>query len=59
VELIAIGIGHDVTRYYRRAVTITDSSELAGAMTDKLVELFEEKGRTPKARPTRRYRRVH
>jgi cobaltochelatase CobT len=43
VELIAIGIGHDVTRYYARAVTITDPSELAGAMTDKLVELFEEK----------------
>ncbi len=42
VELIAIGIGHDVTRYYRRAVTITDPSELAGAMTDKLVELFDE-----------------
>jgi cobaltochelatase CobT len=43
VELIAIGIGHDVTRYYRRAVTITDPSELAGAMTDQLVELFGEK----------------
>jgi len=42
VELIAIGIGHDVTRYYRRAVTITDPAELAGAMTDKLCELFEE-----------------
>ncbi len=42
VELIAIGIGHDVTRYYRRAVTITDPGDLAGAMTDKLVELFEE-----------------
>ena len=42
VELIAIGIGHDVTRYYRRAVTITDPSELAGAMMEKLVELFEE-----------------
>ena len=42
VELIAIGIGHDVTRYYRRAVTITDAEELAGAMTDKLAELFEE-----------------
>ena len=42
MELIAIGIGHDVTRYYRRAVTITDPSELAGAMTDKLVELFDE-----------------
>ena len=44
MELIAIGIGHDVTRYYQRAVTISDPSELAGAMTDKLVELFEEKG---------------
>ncbi len=43
VELIAIGIGHDVTRYYRRAVTITDPEELAGAMTEKLAELFEEK----------------
>jgi cobaltochelatase CobT len=42
VQLLAIGIGHDVTRYYKRAVTITDPSELAGAMTDKLVELFEE-----------------
>jgi cobaltochelatase CobT len=50
IELIAIGIGHDVTRYYRRAVTITDPSELAGAMTDKLVELFEEDARpTPAA----------
>lgn len=42
VELIAIGIGHDVTRYYQRAVTITDAEELAGAMTDKLAELFDE-----------------
>ena len=42
VELIAIGIGHDVTRYYSRAVTISDPGELAGAMTEKLVELFEE-----------------
>jgi cobaltochelatase CobT len=42
VELIAIGIGHDVTRYYRRAVTITDPTELAGAMTDQLVSLFDE-----------------
>ncbi|MEL6373858.1 MAG: cobaltochelatase subunit CobT [Pseudomonadota bacterium] len=49
VELIAIGIGHDVTRYYRRAVTITDPSELAGAMTDKLVELFEESAATGRA----------
>ncbi|MFY8153839.1 MAG: cobaltochelatase subunit CobT, partial [Hyphomicrobiales bacterium] len=39
VELIAIGIGHDVTRYYRRAVTIVDAEELGGAMTEKLAEL--------------------
>ena len=57
VELLAIGIGHDVTRYYRRAVTITDPSELAGAMTDKLVELFEEDAPTrtqPLVKPQRR-----
>ena len=42
VELIAIGIGHDVTRHYRRAVTIVDAEELGGAMTEKLAELFEE-----------------
>ena len=47
IELIAIGIGHDVTRYYRRAVTITDPSELAGAMTEKLVELFDEAPKEP------------
>ncbi|HET7413705.1 MAG TPA: cobaltochelatase subunit CobT [Pararhizobium sp.] len=42
VELLAIGIGHDVTRYYRRAVTIVDAEELAGAMTEQLAALFEE-----------------
>lgn len=52
VELIAIGIGHDVTRYYRRAVTITDASELAGAITEQLVELFEEKAEVPARRPS-------
>ena len=41
VELIAIGIGHDVTRYYQRAVTITDVEQLAGAMTEQLAGLFE------------------
>ncbi len=41
VELIAIGIGHDVTHHYRRAVTITDAEQLGGAMTDQLAELFE------------------
>ena len=42
VELIAIGIGHDVTRYYRRAVTIVDAEELGGTMMRKLTELFDE-----------------
>ncbi|KQU91253.1 cobalt chelatase [Ensifer sp. Root1252] len=42
VELLAIGIGHDVTRYYRRAVTIVDADELAGAMTEQLADLFED-----------------
>ncbi|TCP43110.1 cobaltochelatase subunit CobT [Rhodovulum marinum] len=42
VELIAIGIGHDVTRYYQRAVTITDVEQLAGAMTEQLASLFDK-----------------
>ncbi len=42
VDLLAIGIGHDVTRYYRRAVTIVDAEQLGGTMVDKLAELFEE-----------------
>ena len=42
IELIAIGIGHDVTRYYRRAVTIVDAEQLGGAMIEQLAELFEE-----------------
>lgn len=42
VDLIAIGIGHDVTRYYEHAVTITDVEQLAGAMTEQLASLFEE-----------------
>jgi cobaltochelatase CobT len=41
VELIAIGIGHDVTRYYNKAVTITDVEQLAGAMTEQLAGLFD------------------
>lgn len=41
VELAAIGIGHDVTRYYDRAVTITDVDQLAGAMTEQLASLFD------------------
>ena len=47
VELIAIGIGHDVTRYYNRAVTITDVEQLAGAMTEQLASLFDS---DPRAR---------
>jgi cobaltochelatase CobT len=54
--LIAIGIGHDVTRYYRRAVTIVDAEELGGAMTEKLAELFEEHAAEAE-RPVRRPRR--
>ncbi|MEM1275094.1 MAG: cobaltochelatase subunit CobT [Pseudomonadota bacterium] len=46
-ELLAIGIGHDVTRYYQRAVTITDAEQLAGAITDQLAALFEN---NPRAR---------
>ncbi|MEM9616486.1 MAG: cobaltochelatase subunit CobT [Pseudomonadota bacterium] len=42
VELLAIGIGHDVTRYYRRALTIVDVDQLGGAIIDKLAELFDE-----------------
>jgi cobaltochelatase CobT len=57
VELIAIGIGHDVTRYYKRAVTIVDAEELGGAMTDKLAELFAETAAgKPRARPTMKRR---
>jgi cobaltochelatase CobT len=44
VELLAIGIGHDVTRYYRRAVTILDAEQLAGAMTGQLTNLFAGNG---------------
>jgi cobaltochelatase CobT len=54
VELIAIGIGHDVTRYYRRAVTIVDAEELGGVMTEKLAELFEEKAPQAVRAPHRR-----
>tara|TARA_Y100001978_G_scaffold100970_1_gene90365 strand:- start:1380 stop:1787 length:408 start_codon:yes stop_codon:yes gene_type:complete len=42
VELVAIGIGHDVTRYYRRAVTIVDVEQLGGTMMDQLADLFDE-----------------
>jgi cobaltochelatase CobT len=45
VELIAIGIGHDVRRYYRRAVTIVDVEQLGGVITEQLAELFDEEPR--------------
>ncbi len=45
VELAAIGIGHDVTRYYSRAVTIMDVEQLGGTMVEQLAALFEEEGR--------------
>ena len=51
VELLAIGIGHDVTRYYRRAVTITDVDQLGGAVVGQLTDLFDEDA-------NRRHRRV-
>ncbi|MGE0256280.1 MAG: cobaltochelatase subunit CobT [Alphaproteobacteria bacterium] len=55
VELIAIGIGHDVTRYYKRAVTIVDAEQLGGTMLDQLASLFdEEDGEAAPARAPRR-----
>jgi cobaltochelatase CobT len=51
IQLVAVGIGHDVTRYYRRAVTLLDAEELAGALTDELAALFDEE-------PPGEYRRV-
>jgi cobaltochelatase CobT len=60
VELIAIGIGHDVTRYYRRAVTIVDAEELGGAITEKLAELFSEtQSAAPEPSRGTRRRRLH
>ena len=59
VQLIAIGIGHDVGRYYSRAVTIVDVEQLGGAMVEQLAELFEESAHPePRAgRPRARGRR--
>ena len=56
VELLAIGIGHDVTRYYRRAVTIVDAEQLGGTMMEKLAELFDEEEQQRNA--ARGHRRV-
>ncbi len=57
VELTAIGIGHDVTRYYRRAVTLVDAEELGGTMMQNLADLFDEDAKVPQqmtVRPTGR-----
>ncbi len=58
VEIIAIGIGHDVTRYYRRAVTIMDAEQLGGTMMEKLTELFDENAEEPAPRRPRARRRM-
>ncbi|MCH7710137.1 MAG: cobaltochelatase subunit CobT [Proteobacteria bacterium] len=58
VELVAIGIGHDVTRYYRRAVTVVDAEQLGGAMTEKLSELFDEDQRFAPSPAARRRARA-
>jgi cobaltochelatase CobT len=53
VELLAIGIGHDVTRYYRKAVTIVDVEQLGGVLVEQLAALFEEEPRSAKTSPGR------
>jgi len=53
VELLAIGIGHDVTRYYRRALTIVDVDQLGGAIIDQLAELFDEEAQALRERRSR------
>lgn len=50
VELVAIGIGHDVTRYYRRAVTLVDAEQLGGTMMEQLANLFENEADMPRGR---------
>ena len=54
VELLAIGIGHDVTRYYRRAVTLVDAEQLGGTVMEKLAELFDDEDTQAGARPAPR-----
>jgi cobaltochelatase CobT len=54
VELVAIGIGHDVTRYYKRAVTIVDADQLGGTMMEQLASLFDEEGDARTADASRR-----
>jgi len=54
IELLAIGIGHDVTRFYRRAITISDVEQLGGAMMEQLAALFEDESQDHPKRPRRR-----
>ena len=54
VELVAIGIGHDVTHHYRRAVTITDAEQLGDAMIEQLVDLFDEESNKQALKSRRR-----
>ena len=58
VELIAIGIGHDVTRYYRRAVTIIEAEQLGEVMVEKLAELFDEDNVNPRLSPKKSRHRL-
>lgn len=53
VELVAIGIGHDVTHHYRRAVTVTDAEQLGDAMTEQLVKMFDEEPTSSRMRQRR------
>src|SRR6185437_15442929 len=55
VELVAIGIGHDVTRYYRRAVTIVDAEQLGGTVLEQLAALFEEDAGAKRRHAARRW----
>jgi len=57
VELLAIGIGHDVTRYYKRAVTLVDAEQLGGTVMEQLAELFDTDIWDKRGQPTRRGRR--
>ena len=54
IDIVAVGIGHDVTRYYRRAVTLMDAEQLGGTMMEKLAELFDESRAAPARRGRRR-----
>ena len=59
IQLTAIGIGHDVTRYYRRAVTLIDAEELGGTMMQNLMDLFDEDEKTLSAAASRAGQRLH